>query len=407
MIFAVERIFGMLDTIKELDKNYYMNTFGERLPVAFSKGEGMKLYSTDGDVYYDFLGGIAVNALGHSHLKFIKALKDQLDKLIHTSSLYYIENQAKLAQKLVESSCADKAFFCNSGAEANEGAFKLAKIYFYKKGIKKHEIISLDHSFHGRTLATVAATGQRHYQEPYEPLTPGFSQVEFGNFEALESAVTDKTAAIMVELVQGESGVHPLDAEYAKKLRRLCDDKGILLIVDEVQTGMGRTGKLFAHQLYGIEPDIFTCAKALGGGVPIGAVCAKAEVASAFEPGDHGTTFGGNPLSCAAGLAVFDIIDSEKLVENADKMGRLFMTKLESVKQKYPDKITDIRGVGLLIGIEIKPEIASAVFKGLHDRKILTSLCKGLTIRLAPPLNITEAEIELFIDALDSTLSDI
>ena len=396
----------MLDEIKALDKEYYMNTFGERLPVVFTHGEGMKLYADNGDVYYDFLGGIAVNALGHSHRVFTQSLKNQIDKLIHTSSLYYIENQAMLAKKLVENTCADKAFFCNSGAEANEGAFKLAKIYFYKKGMDKYEIISLDHSFHGRTLATVAATGQPHYQAPYKPLTPGFSQIKPNDFEAVKDAVTDKTAAIIVELIQGESGVHPMDREYAKNLREFCTENDILLIVDEVQTGMGRTGKLFAHELYGIEPDIFTCAKALGNGVPIGAVCAKKEVAQAFEPGEHGTTFGGNPLSTAAGLAVFDAIENEKLIENSYKMGKQFKAKLNLLKDKYSDKIVDVRGEGLLIGVEIKPEYAKAVFEGLHSRKMLTSLCKGLTIRVAPPLNITETEIDIFIDAFENVLKE-
>ena len=396
----------MLDEIKALDKEYYMNTFGDRLPVVFTHGKGMKLYDDNGNIYYDFLGGIAVNALGHSHPVFTDAIKKQVDKLLHTSSLYYIENQARLAEKLVKSTCADKVFFCNSGAEANEGAFKLAKIYFYKKGIDRYEIISLDHSFHGRTLATVAATGQPHYQAPYKPLTPGFKQIAPNDFDAVVNSVTDKTAAIIVELIQGESGVHPMDIEYAKKLREFCTQKGILLIVDEVQTGMGRTGKLFAHELYGIEPDIFTSAKALGNGVPIGAVCAKAEVASAFEPGDHGTTFGGNPLATAAGLAVFDIIESENLLENADKMGKLFRLKLSDIMAKYPDKVVAVRGEGLLIGIELKPEIAKSVFTSLHNRKMLTSLCKGLTIRVAPPLNITESEIDLFTDTLDTVLRE-
>lgn len=397
----------MLDEIIKNDKQYYMNTFGDRLPVTFTHGDGMKLYADNGDVYYDFLGGIAVNALGHSHPYFTQALKTQVDKLIHTSSLYYIENQAKLAKKMVESTCADKVFFCNSGAEANEGAFKLAKIYFYKKGIEKYEILSLDHSFHGRTLATVAATGQRHYQAPYEPLTPGFKQITPNDFDAVREAVTDKTAAIIVELIQGESGVHPMDLEYAKKLREFCTEREILLIVDEVQTGMGRTGKLFAHELYGIEPDIFTCAKALGGGVPIGALCAKAEVASAFEPGDHGTTFGGNPLSTAAGLAVFDVLEQENLVENSCVMGDIFKSKLKALADEYPEIIADVRGSGLLIGIEIVPDKSKAVFEGLHKRKMLTSLCKGLTIRLAPPLNIKENEIELFINALKETVKEL
>lgn len=397
----------MLEDIISLDKKYYMNTFGNRLNVSFTHGEGMKLYADNGEVYYDFLGGIAVNAIGHAHPDFCAALHAQIDKLIHTSSLYYIENQAKLAQRLVESTCADKVFFANSGAEANEGAFKLAKIYFYKKGMDKYEIISLDHSFHGRTLATVAATGQPHYQKPYEPLTPGFKQIKPNSFEAVREAVTDKTAAIMIELVQGESGVHPMDIEYAKKLREFCTENDILLIVDEVQTGMGRLGKLFAHELYGIEPDIFTCAKALGGGVPIGAICAKENVAAAFEPGDHGTTFGGNPLATAAGLAVFDILEKESLVINSAEMGEIFKEKLNVIAQKYPDKITDVRGVGLLIGIEINPEYANAVFTGLHNKRMLTSLCKGLTIRVAPPLNITENEIDLFTDTLECVLKEV
>lgn len=394
----------MLKEVIELDKKYYMNTFGDRLPVSFKKGAGIELYSDDDKVYYDFLGGIAVNALGHHHPVFVSKLKEQLDKLLHTSSLYYIENQAKLAQKLVESTCADKVFFCNSGAEANEAAFKLAKIYFYKKGIDKTEIISLKKSFHGRTLATVAATGQRHYQEPYEPLTPGFKQVEPNNYGALLSAVTDKTAAIIIELIQGESGVHPMDKEYVEKLRKLCDERGIILIFDEVQTGMGRTGHLFAHQLYGVEPDIFTSAKALGGGIPIGAMCAKEEVAAAFEPGDHGTTFGGNPFATAAGLAVFQIFEDEKLVENAKKMGEFFMEKLSALKEKYPEKIIEIRGAGLLIGIQLKDEIARRAFNKMFEDGFLTSLCGGNTIRIAPPLNITKNNIALFVSELETVV---
>ena len=394
----------MLNDIIALDKKYYMNTFGDRLPVCFVKGEGLKLFADDGKVYYDFLGGIAVNALGHGHKDFIAALKNQLDKVIHTSSLYYIENQAKLAQKLVENTCAERAFFANSGAEANEGAFKLAKIYYYKKGIDKTEIISLDHSFHGRTLATVAATGQPKYQKPYKPLTPGFIQVEPNNFEAIENAVTDKTAAIMIELIQGESGVHPMDKEYVQKIRKLCDEKDILLIVDEVQTGMGRTGYLFAHQLYGVEPDIFTSAKALGGGIPIGAVCAGKKVANAFEPGDHGTTFGGNPFATAAGLKVFDIFEKEKLVENAKEVGAYFKERLNELKDNSDGKITEVRGEGLLIGIQLKDEIAKDTFKKLFDKGFLTSLCGGNTLRIAPPLILTKNEADLFVTALKEVL---
>ncbi len=394
----------MLQDVIELDKKYYMNTFGDRLPVCFERGEGMKLYADDGKEYYDFLGGIAVNALGHSHQKFIEALKNQLDKVIHTSSLYYIENQAKLAEKIVTRTCADKVFFCNSGAEANEGAIKLAKIYNYKQGRDRYEVISLDKSFHGRTVATVAATGQTKYQAPYKELTNGFKQVAPNDFNALGSAVTDKTAAILLELVQGESGVYPLDEEYVKKVRRLCDERDIVLIFDEVQTGMGRTGYLFAHQWYGIYPDVFTCAKALGGGIPIGAVCAVDKIASAFEPGDHGTTFGGNPFATAAGLAVFKIYEDEDLVNRANKMGAYFAKRLNALKGKYPDKISDVRCAGLLIGIEVGAERGKAVFDALFKHGILTSLCGGKTIRLAPPLIISELDIELFISELDSIL---
>ncbi len=394
----------MLEEIKQLDKKYYMNTFGDRLPVCFEKGEGLKLIDDKGKVYYDFLGGIAVNAIGHGHKDFTDALKKQLDKVIHTSSLYYIENQAKLAEKIVENTCADKVFFANSGAEANEGAFKLAKIYFYKKGIEKYEIITLDKSFHGRTLATVAATGQEKYQKPYRPLTPGFKQVEPNNFEAVKAAVTDKTAAIMIELVQGESGVHPMDKEYVQSLRQLCDEKDIILIFDEVQTGMGRTGHLFAYEMYGVEPDIFTSAKALGCGIPIGAVCAKEKVAAAFEPGDHGTTFGGNPFATAAGLAVFDIFEKENVVKNAEEMGEYFKNSLNELKEKHSEKIIEIRNAGLLIGIQVEDSIAKAVFNKLFEERILTSLCGGNTIRIAPPLIIKETDVDLFVSTLDKIL---
>ncbi len=396
----------MIEQIKELDKNNYMNTFGQRLNVCFKEGKGIKLISTENEEYYDFLGGIAVNALGHSHPYFVEKLREQIGKLIHVSNLYYIESQAKLADKLVKNTCMDKVFFANTGAEANEGAFKLAKMYYYKKGINKTEIISLNHSFHGRTLATVAATGQEKYQKPYRPLTPGFMQVEANDYDELLSAVNDKTAAILIEPIQGESGVHPMDREYLEKVRKLCDEKEILLIFDEVQTGMGRCGKLFAYELYGIEPDIMTSAKALGGGVPIGAVLAKQFVADAFSPGDHGTTFGGNPLATTAGLAVFDIFENEKLVENSEKQGKYFKEKLNELKVLYPDKITDIRGEGLLIGIEIAGELGKDVFRKLFDENILTSLCYD-TIRLAPPLVITTDDIDMFIEKLKKILEEI
>ncbi len=392
-----------LEEIKSLDKQYYMNTYGDRLPVAFENGEGIKLYSTDGEVYFDFLGGIAVNALGHNNKKLTEAIKNQVDKVLHTSNLYYIENQARLAKEFCEHSCADKAFFCSTGAEANEGALKLARKYFYNKGVEKYEVISLDKSFHGRTIATVSATGQEKYQKPYRPLVPGFVQVEPNNIEALKSAVTDKTCAIMIELIQGESGVYPMDKDYVAALRRLCDEKEIILIFDEVQTGMGRCGEYFAHQYYGIEPDIFTSAKALGGGVPIGAVGAKDFVAQAFTPGDHGTTFGGNPLATAAGVAVFEIYEEDRVLENVKVMSAYFMNRLNDLKEKYQNKIVDLRNAGLLVGIELEESIAKDIFKKLFENKYLTSLC-GNTVRLAPPLIINKEEIDGFIAVLDKVL---
>ena len=397
----------MLEEIIQFDQKYYMNTFGNRLPVMFEKGDGIRLWASDGKEYRDFLGGIAVTALGHHHPVFVEGLHEQLEKVLHTSNYYYVESQAKLAKKLVENSAADKVFFANSGAEANEAAFKLAKIYFYKQGKKKTEIISLQKSFHGRTLATVAATGQEKYQKPYRPLTPGFIQVEPNDIDALKAAVTDKTAAIIVEPIQGESGVHPMDKAYLEALRALCDDQEILLIFDEVQTGMGRTGYLFAHRMYGVEPDIFTSAKALGNGVPIGAVCAKEFVAAAFEPGDHGSTFGGNPLATAAGLLVFEIMESENILENVREVSEYFMQKLCIIKHKYTDKVLDLRNAGLLIGIDFTPEMAKPVYDAMFQAGVLTSLCGGTTMRLAPPLILTKQDVDEFIITLDTVLSKL
>lgn len=396
----------MLKEIINNDKSYYMNTFGDRLPVCFERGEGMKLYDTEGGEYTDFFAGIAVNALGYAHPTYVKALQEQAAKLMHTSSLYYIKPQAELAKKIVQESCADRVFLANSGAEANEGAIKLAKIYFYKQGkTEKTNIITLVDSFHGRTLTTVAATGQTKYQKPYAPLTPGFTHIQINDFEALEAAVTDKTAAIMLELVQGESGVHPCDVEYIKKVRALCDEKEILLIVDEVQTGIGRTGKLFAYECFGIEPDIFTLAKALGGGVPIGAVCAK-EKFCAFEPGDHGSTFGGNPFCANAAVAVLDIIKNEALCENAAEVGAYFKEKLCEIAKKYPDKITEVRGLGLMLGVEYKGSLAKEVNKRLFERKILCG-STATTLRILPPLIVSKNDVDKFIGVLDNITADL
>ncbi len=391
--------------IKELDKKYYMNTFGERIPVSFSHGEGIKLYSDDGEVYQDFLAGIAVSAVGHNHKTLVGAIKAQAEKVLHVSNYYYIEEQAKLAENICKSSCADKVFFANSGAEANEGAIKLAKIYQYKKGNpEKYEIITLVNSFHGRTLATVAATGQEKFQTPFKPLTPGFKYVNINDIAALKEAVNDKTCAIMMEMIQGESGVNPVDEAYVKEVYALCKEKDIVFICDEVQTGMGRTGKLFAYEHYGITPDIFTLAKALGGGVPIGAVCAVDAVASAFAPGDHGSTFGGNPLACAAANAVFKIFEEEKLVENSARVGAYLKEKLEALAKKC-EAIKEVRGKGLMIGVELTAGNAAHIKHKLFDEKYLVGATKT-TIRLLPPLIITEKDADDFVKVFEKVLGE-
>jgi acetylornithine/N-succinyldiaminopimelate aminotransferase len=389
-----------------MDKKYFMNTFGNRTPVCFDYGKGINLWDIEGKKYFDFLGGIAVSAVGHSHPKLVNAIKTQAEKLIHCSNLYYIETQAKLAKLLVENSCADKVFFANSGAEANEGAIKLARIYFKKKGMpEKFEIITLEKSFHGRTLATIAATGQDKYQKNYCPLTPKFLKVPINDLDALEKAINSNTCAVMIEPIQGESGVNLTTKEYMQGVRKLCDEKGILLIFDEVQSGLGRTGKLFAYEHFGVEPDIFTLAKALGGGFPIGALLAKDHVASAFEPGDHGSTFGGNPLACAAGLASMDIILSEKLVDNSEKMGNYMIEKLNAISGKY-NFIKEIRGKGLMVGIQLSTENAVEIKNKCFEKGYLVGSVGQSIIRLLPPLIVSAQDIDGLVDVLDSVFAE-
>lgn len=395
----------MLDQIKEMDQTYYMNTFGERLPVCFTEGNGMTLTATDGKVYYDFMAGIAVNALGHNHPKLVETICNQAKRLIHTSSLYYIESQAKLAKILVENSCADKVFFANSGAEANEGAIKLARKYFYNKGVEKPEIITLQNSFHGRTLATVSATGQEKYQKPYAPLVEKFIHVPANDIEAFKAAVTEKTGAVILEVIQGESGVRPLQESYLKEIRQICTEKDIVLIFDEVQTGIGRCGELFAYETVGVEPDVFTLAKALAGGVPIGAILCKKEFA-AFTPGDHGTTFGGNPLATSAGLCVINELLSGGVLENAKTMGPYFMEKLNSLKNQF-SIIKEVRGKGLMIGVEFSEPIAKALSKQLFEAGFLVGTVGETVFRLVPPLIITKSEIDLLTDKLSELLKSL
>ncbi len=386
-----------------LDQSYYMHVFGNRIPVAFTKGKGIYLYSTEGKRYMDLLGGIAVNSVGHANPRLVRAVSSQAGKLIHCSSLYYIPNQGELARRLVEKTFADRAFFCNSGAEANEGAIKLARAYFYKKGAPRGKIISALQSFHGRTLATVTATGQPKYNLPYAPLPEGFCHVPFNDIAALEKEVDDNTCAVILELVQGESGVIPADKAYIAAARRICDEKGALLIIDEVQTGVGRTGTLFAYEQYGIEPDVLTAAKGLAGGVPIGALLAKGDAAEVFEPGDHGSTFGGNPLAMAAALAVLEEIEKRKLCDNAKNVGAFLKKKLERLMSKT-GAIAEVRGMGLLIGIECKEDIAVETKNALFEKGYLVGSIGPRVIRLAPPLILSKRDAAAFVSELSAFL---
>ena len=395
-----------LEQIIELDKSCYMNVFGSRTPVCFEYGKGSTLYDKSGKAYIDFLGGIAVNCLGYGDEGLTQAISEQAQKLIHCSNLFYIEKQTELAQKLYQLSGGYKCFFCNSGAEANEGAFKLARKYFYAQGIDRYEIISAKNSFHGRTMATIAATGQEKYQLPYAPLPAGFINVEYNSIDALKSALTPHTAAVVLETTQGESGVIEGRPEYLKAVSELCRKEGILLIVDEVQTGMGRTGTMFSFEQYNLKPDIFTLAKGLGGGVPIGVVLARPETADAFAPGDHGSTFGGNPLACAAAVYVTHRLD-ENMLSQVTQKGEYLKSRLGELAKKY-SFIKEVRGKGLLVGMELSQNISGKdiVAKALIKGFILN--CAGHnTLRFAPPFIITKEEIDALIGALDEIFTTI
>ncbi|OCL27191.1 acetylornithine aminotransferase [Orenia metallireducens] len=390
--------------IIQADQDYFMNVFGPRFPIVLEKGEGVYLYDNEGKKYLDFTAGIAVNALGYNYPEFSEALKKQVTNLIHASNLYYYDVQAKLSRLLIENSYADKVFYSNSGAEANEGAIKLAKKYFKEKGEEKYEIITALNSFHGRTLVTLAATGQSKYQKPYAPIPTGFKHVPYNDLEAIRDAITDNTAAVMVEPIQGEGGVNPATQEYMQGLRELCNQEGILLIFDEIQTGIGRTGSLFAYEEYGVEPDILTLAKALGNGVPIGAFLAKDEVAQAFKPGDHGSTFGGNPLACQAAYTTLNIILNNKILDNVKDVGSYFYNRLSDLKEKY-DFIKDLRGMGLILGLELEIEAKDIVNKVI-DNGILVLTAGKNVLRFLPPLVITIEDVDKVIGVLEEIFSE-
>ncbi len=379
-------------------QRYLMETYA-RQPISIVRGRGTKVYDLEGREYVDFVGGIAVNILGHGHPDLVLAIQRQAAQLIHTSNLYFTEPQVKLAQMLVEHSFADKAFFCNSGAEANEAAIKLARRYSHSKyGSGRFEIITMKNSFHGRTLATITATGQEKVQKGFEPLMPGFAYAPLNDFEAVQDMAGEETAAIMLEPIQGEGGVYVAKREYLKNLREFCTKKDILLIFDEVQTGMGRTGKLFAYEQLEVEPDIMTLAKGLGGGVPIGACLARAEVAKVFSPGSHASTFGGNPLACAAALAVFRVLLEGGVLEHARRMGEYLTKQLTECKELHR-LISDVRGIGLLQGIEVEMDSHTVVNACLR-RGILINATSSRVLRLVPPLIITQHEIDLLIEVL-------
>lgn len=384
------------------DKSDYLPVFA-RYNIVLDHGDGPYVYDTKGKKYIDFLAGIAVNVVGHNYKPLVDAVSKQASKMIHCSNLYYTEVQVEAAEKLKKLSGMDKVFFGNSGAEANEGAIKLARKYATNIDPEKIQIISALHSFHGRTLATLTATGQDHYHHGFGPLPAGFDYVPYNDIQALEAKMSDKTCAVMLEAIQGEGGVHVPDPDYLPKVRALCDKYNAVLIFDEVQCGMGRTGTFFGCQQFGVKPDIVTLAKGLAGGVPIGAFMATDKVASAFHAGDHGSTFGGNPLACAAACVVLDALIDGNLMENAKEIGAYLQSKFEEYKSKYPNLIKEVRGRGLILGMELtRPgrEIANECL----DYGAIINCTAGNVLRFVPPLNITKAHVDELISVLDKVL---
>jgi len=388
--------------IMALADQHIMNTY-RRVPVALVKGDGARVWDAEGREYLDFVAGIAVCNLGHCHPRVVKAIKKQAKDLMHVSNIYYTKPQAEVAAFLTEHSFADKVFFCNSGAEANEAAIKLARKYAHENmGGDRYEIITMKNSFHGRTMATITATGQEKFHIGFTPLLDGFQYVPFNDPVALEAAITPKTCGVMLEPIQGEGGVIIPDAGYLANVREICDRHKLLMMIDEVQTGIGRTGKLFAYEYSGIKPDIMTLAKALGNGFPVGAMLATDEVARAFVPGNHASTFGGNLLAMAAAHATLTTMFKDKILENCLQMGDYFLAKLQGLKEKHP-VITGTRGMGLLLACALSIEGAEIV-KACQNKGLLINCTGGMTLRFVPPLTVNKHDIDEAIAIMDSVL---
>ena len=389
--------------IMEKAENYVLHTYN-RYPVVLDHGKGVRLYDVEGKDYLDFAAGIAVFALGYGNETYNQTLKDQIDRLIHTSNLYYNEPMADAAEKVVKASGMDKVFFTNSGTEAIEGALKAARKYAYlRDGHSDHEIIAMNHSFHGRSMGALSVTGNTHYQDPFRPLIGGIRFADFNDLESVKAQVTEKTCAIILETVQGEGGIYPADPEFLKGVRALCDEKDILLILDEIQCGMGRTGSMFAWQQYGVKPDIMTCAKALGCGIPVGAFVLNQKTAEhSLVPGDHGTTYGGNPLACAAVSAVFDIFEKEKIVDHVQQVSAYLEKRLDELVEKY-DFLTVRRGKGLMQGLVVSGRPVGEIVQQALKNRLLVITAGSDVLRMVPPLVITEADVDEMIEKLEKS----
>ncbi len=388
--------------IEETEK-YYLPVFG-RYPMVMELGQGCRVWDDEGNEYVDAFAGIAVNSLGYNHPVLVKAISEQAAKLMHCSNLYYTEIQAKALRVVVEATGMDRIFFANCGAEGNEGAMKLARKYGVSKAPTKYKIISADESFHGRTFDTLAATGHDYYHVGYGPLSPGHVLVPYGDIKALEAQMDDDVCAVLLEPIQGEGGVHVPPAEYLQQVRALCDKHDALLIFDEVQTGVARTGKWFAYMHSGVKPDIMTFAKGIGGGFPVAGFAVPERLAHVFKPGDHGGTFGGNPLACAAVYATLTTIKSEGLVDKVAEKGEYFKNELRKLQEKYPDKVTDVRGCGLMLGMEVAGE-GKPIVESCLANNVIVNCTAGNVIRIVPPLIISREEIDIVVAALDKALA--